>query len=150
MYRTSRPVDRPISAATSAKVSSPGPVTSWICPAWRSSVSTATNTSARSSASMKGSAVSPAGKGISPASTPSRIGPSLKFCAKKLARTTVRPTPDSRSASSAATASGSPRPESSTTRRTPLSAASRPKARIASGAPGAARSGFAIACHGVR
>lgn len=90
---------------------------------------------------MNGSATSPAGKGSSPARMPSTNSPSLKFSAKKLARTTVTSAPDSRNAASAASACGSRWPDSSTSRRTPCATASRPNSRSAGAAVGAARSG---------
>src|SRR3712207_3331105 len=73
-----------------------------------------------SSASTNGSGTSPAGR----ATSPPRIGPrkklSLKFWLKKLERRIVRSAPTSCTARSARWASSSPRPERSTSRRTPL------------------------------
>ena len=66
---------------------------------------------------------------------------SLKFCANQLQRTTVHSVPAAISSCSARWASGSPRPESSTSRLTPRSAASRANAPTVSGAPSIARSG---------
>ena len=66
---------------------------------------------------------------------------SLKFCMNQLQRSTVQSAPDSCSARSARSASTSPRPDSSTSRRTPSSSASRASVRIASVEPATARSG---------
>jgi hypothetical protein len=76
-----------------------------------------------------------------PASTWSSMNSSLKFCMNQLQRTTVQSAPESRSARSARSASTSPRPDSSTSRRTPLSSASSASVRIASVEPATARSG---------
>ncbi|MFJ3905364.1 cupin domain-containing protein [Streptomyces sp. NPDC090025] len=58
-----------------------------------------------------------------PAATPSASSPSSKFCVKNAARTTASSTPGAPSARSARSASGSPRPESSVSRRTPYTVA---------------------------
>ena len=100
--RSSRPVASPSSATASANVSSRGPVTSYIWPTCRSSVSAATATSAMSSASTNGSSTSPTGSATVPAATSSAKLPSLKFCANQDARMIVHSRPDDRTTSSAA------------------------------------------------
>ena len=94
-----------------------------------------------SSTSTNGSGTSPAGSAISPASTPSSRNASLKFCANQLQRTIVHSVPAAISSCSARCASGSPRPESSTSRFTPRAAASARERADGSGAPSTARSG---------
>ena len=66
---------------------------------------------------------------------------SLKFCANQLQRTIVYSVPAAISSCSERWASGSPRPDSSTSRLTPACAACRANAPIVSGAPSIARSG---------
>ena len=61
--------------------------------------------------------------------------------ANQVARTIVSSAPESRTACSARSASGSPRPDSSTSRRTPRSTASSANAPTVSAAPGTATSG---------
>ena len=66
---------------------------------------------------------------------------SLKFCANQLQRTTVHSVPAAAISRSARWASGSPRPESSTSRLTPCAAASCENAPMVSAAPWTAMSG---------
>ena len=73
---------------------------------------------------------------------PSRKSPSLKFSANQAARSTVWSSGAARSRASLATAPSSPRPESSTTWRTPAAAAAAAKAAMSSAACGTARSGW--------
>ncbi len=105
------------------------------------SVSATTATSARSSASISGSVTPFSHKATSPASTASSRKLSLTFCANQLARTMVQSAPLSCNAGSARCTSSSPRPESSTIRRTPTAGAVSVNERTASTASGTARSG---------
>ena len=66
---------------------------------------------------------------------------SLKFCMNQAHRTIVRSAPVSCTACSESCASSSPRPLSSTCRRTPFSRASSAKARTFATEPGIAMSG---------
>ena len=66
---------------------------------------------------------------------------SLKFCMNQAHRTTVTSAPDSCTARSARSDSSSPRPDSSTSRRTPCSSARSANTPTASEAPRIARSG---------
>jgi hypothetical protein len=61
---------------------------------------------------------------------------------KNAARTTAQDTPAAATAFSPASAPSSPRPDSSTSRRTPLAAASAAYSPTVSAAPGKARSGW--------
>nr|WP_246551293.1 hypothetical protein [Miltoncostaea oceani] len=125
----------------SRNVSASGPVSSYSRPAWPSPVNAATATSATSSTSTNGSGTASTGSASSPASSGACRCPSEKFCMNQAQRSTVHAAPDARSASSARAAPSSPRPDSSTRRRTPVSRAMSARAATASAAPGTARSG---------
>jgi hypothetical protein len=95
-----------------------------------------------SSASMNGSArPGSARKATSPVRTGSRKKLSLKFWAMKAERTMVQSAPDCCRACSLRSAPSSPRPDSSTSRRTPVATASSANAPTAAAAPGIATSG---------
>ena len=94
-----------------------------------------------SSTSTNGSRTAPAGSATSPLRTWSVKYPSLKFWLNQVERTIVSSAPESRTACSACSASGSPRPASSTSRRTPRRTASSANAPTVSTAPGTATSG---------
>src|SRR6185312_5646994 len=143
-YRTGRPDAAEISAAAWPNVSARGPVTSYTWSSGSAPRSAATATSAMSPASTNGSGTSPAGSANSPASTASARKSSVKFCMKNADRTTAHSTPAAATAFSAASAPSSPRPDSSTSRRTPVAAASAASSPMASAAPGKARSGWYV------
>ena len=76
-----------------------------------------------SSTSTNGSGTLPAGSATTPRSTPSAMKLSVKFCMNQEQRTTVNGTPAAATSCSARRASGSPRPDSSTSRWTPAARA---------------------------
>ena len=94
-----------------------------------------------SSASTNGSPTSGAGSATVPLRMKSSNPFSLKFWAKNADRTIVHAVPAAITACSACSAAFSPRPDSSTSRPTPLSAARTAKRRTRSSASGATRSG---------
>ena len=89
-----------------------------------------------SSTSTNGSATSPAGSAITPSSTGSRRKCSLKFCMNQRRPDDRRRRRRRRRARPRSPGSGSPRPESRTSRRTPCSTAAAPRARDRLGGSG--------------
>jgi hypothetical protein len=93
---------------------------------------------------MKGSPTAPTGNTITPPLMPSTRNASLKFWANQLHRSTVEEIPDWSTMRSHSCASGSPRPDSRTNRRTPASRAAATNAVISPADCGTIRSGWYV------
>ena len=91
---------------------------------------------------MNGSAMSATGIGRTPSAMLPAKAPSVKFWANTAARTIVQSAPDDCTSRSARSAPSSPRPDSSTRRRTPASTAVRATLPTMSAAPAKPMSGL--------